>query len=220
METFGGGLSSLSALLSNPDSPCLRVSSETLCPVCGCRQREPSALSLMPPFVSLDTREIKAAGNDPFAALSTKLNTVTSHLRVTKCISCQKQEPHDVHCIINDAARAIMLELPGSPPPRTYSLRATEARELNVDGRSLGMYRLVGVLLYKAGAHFIAEVLDHRTRDWIRYDAYGATKGRGQRVEPPAGRVQHTHGLRGSYFPISLIYVQVPPELHEESTGS
>jgi hypothetical protein len=50
--------------------------------------------------------------------------------------------------------------------------------------------------------------------------AYGATKGRGQRVEPPAGRVQHTHGLRGSYFPISLIYVQVPPELHEESTGS
>ena len=176
--------------------------------------------SLMPPFVSLDTREIKAAGNYPFAALSTKLNTITSHLRVTKCIRCQTQEPHDVHCIINDAARVIMLELPDSSPPRTYSLRATEARELNVDGRSLGMYRLVGVLLYKAGAHFIAEVLDHRTRDWIRYDAYGATKGRGQRVEPPAGRVQHAHGLRGSYFPISLIYVRVPPELHEESTGS
>ena len=36
-----------------------------------------------------------------------------------------------------------------------------------------------------------------------------AAGGVGVRVPPPTGRVQHTHGLSGKYFPVELLYVRV-----------
>ena len=71
------------------------------------------------------------------------------------------------------------------------------------------MYRLIGVLLHKQGAHFIADILDPHERCWIRHDGYPPASGLGQLVKPPAGKVKHTYGLRGSYYPIMLFYMRI-----------
>ena len=47
----------------------------------------------------------------------------------------------------------------------------TRAQLLNrVGGLAQGTYRLVGVLMYARGYHFVADVLDVCERRWLRYD--------------------------------------------------
>jgi hypothetical protein len=77
-----------------------------------------------------------------------------------------------------------------------------------IDGSCIGPYQLIGVMLYKLDTHYIADVYD-ATYGWVRYDAYEPADGVGQRVQPPTGRTQHTHGLSGEYYPVELLYARI-----------
>jgi hypothetical protein len=106
----------------------------------------------------------------------------------------------------------ITIELEDSAPPR-YQL--TMERTLFIGGEEIARYRLIAALLYKSGSHYIVDCYDAREQSWIhrwiRYDGYPPACGEGQRVQGPASRVKHTHGLKGTYFPIMLVYGKVAP---------
>ena len=81
---------------------------------------------------------------------------------------------------------------------------------LRVDGTAAGTYKLIGVLLYKSGAHYIADTWDGREKCFVRYDGYEPANGLGRRVqEPSPGRFKHVHGLGGWYFPVFVVYGRV-----------
>ncbi len=94
-----------------------------------------------------------------------------------------------------------------------HALQSCWERTLFIDGNEIASYRLIAALLYKSGAHYIVDCYDAREQCWIRYDGYPPARGEGQRVQGPASRVKHTHGLQGTYFPIMLVYGKVDQRL-------
>ena len=113
------------------------------------------------------------------------------------------------------AGRPLAIELwsakrrnaPGPLP--SFVLRPEETREMPLLQAS---YRLVGVLLYSYGYHYIADVLDPDGSGWVRYDA-NSNGAIGWSVEAPTGRVKHEDH---SYYAILLAYVRVRGDQREE----
>jgi hypothetical protein len=84
----------------------------------------------------------------------------------------------------------------------------TRAQLLNrVGGLAQGTYRLVGVLMYARGYHFVADVLDVCERRWLRYDGMVAD-GVGQPIEPTGGAMMHGHGCGRRYYPTLAVYAR------------
>ena len=107
-------------------------------------------------------------------------------------------------------ADVLLLDLDDSnKPERSFVLRPEETREMPLLQAS---YRLVGVLLYSHGYHYIADVLDPDGSGWVRYDA-NSNGAIGWSVEAPTGRVQHEDH---SYYAILLAYVRVRGDQREE----
>ena len=91
-----------------------------------------------------------------------------------------------------------------------YNLRATETHELTVNEDGHGLYKLVGVLMYKRGSHFMADVLDPREECWLRYDGMCAN-GVGQPIPTPSGAVWHAsipEGKESRFYPILTVYAR------------
>ena len=98
-----------------------------------------------------------------------------------------------------------MLELPDDPPAgMPYALRPSEVRTLSFGGKVHGHYRLIGVLMYRKGYHFLADVFDPRERLWLRYDGMHM-HGAGQPIEMRGGAVRHV-GKR--YYPTLAVYAR------------
>ncbi len=73
-------------------------------------------------------------------------------------------------------------------------------------GEALGSYRLIEVLRFRLGTHYINDMLDPRgSGPWVRFDGMH-NGGAGERVdEQGAGRVRHGGG---SYFPVLVAYAR------------
>ena len=77
-------------------------------------------------------------------------------------------------------------------------------RTLSFEGEDHGRYRLIGLLMYRKGYHFIADVLDPCEVCWLRYDGMDAN-GVGQPIECTGGAVRHRGGR---YYPTMAVYAK------------
>ena len=150
---------------------------------------------------------------DCFAALNAKLNAQIKQEGTRVCQHCGARgrflEQQQTSVPADGAPSLISIELPDAPPAgMPYDLRPdAEPRTLTVGGLAQGTYRLVGVLMYARGYHFVADVLDVCERRWLRYDGMVAD-GVGQPIEPTGGAMMHGHGCGRRYYPTLAVYAR------------
>jgi hypothetical protein len=212
MKTFGNAIGPMGALTVGMRNKVLRVSARPRCTCCGEYQRAELSTDAR---ISVTETQLRQADGDPFAALLSKCNNVEEQQHVSECNACKKiakleMVPH-TNAVLKAPPSLIMLELPDTPSGRVrYTLRAEEQRDLIISGQSFGSYQLVGIILYKKGAHYIADVLDQTARVFVRYDGmHNGGRGVAAGAPGPTGKVQHNGPSAGTYFPVLCAYTRV-----------
>jgi hypothetical protein len=208
MGEFGSAFNA-AVQITTGASAFLRISGTPQCPKCGDMMRSGSDISTAVPIIPVTAEELIAAEGDAFAALDAKLNRPDVQPRARDCRKCSKRSRFlwkPLTSIASDGPpELIQLELPDNPPPALpYKLRPSEVRTLSFEGEDHGRYRLIGLLMYRKGYHFIADVLDPCEVCWLRYDGMDAN-GVGQPIECTGGAVRHRGGR---YYPTMAVYAR------------
>ena len=138
-----------------------------------------------PESITLSAQQLQAVQGSVFGSLRNKLAS------------------QPTTAALQELPRAIVLELPGNPPPSLqYSLQPRASHRLQLHGREFS-YRLIGLIMYQLDVHFVADVYDPCEARWLRFDGMEAG-GRATPIEPTEGRMTHRGGR---YFPVLAVYV-------------
>ena len=159
----------------------------------------------------LEANMLSAASGKPFTAFQVRVNTTSVLSGARTCSACQhtnefEGRPQTSVGVSGGAPPAlIVLELPDAPR-RTlaYDLEPTQEHTLTINGGFVGRYRLISVLYYARGYHYITDALDPREERWLRFDG-NAAGGVAQPVEAPVGRMRH---YSREYYPVMVSYVR------------